>query len=540
MRTVRGVLGHRAFPVCASAFGFVLALPALWVGLVVDDHVHRLVLQEAWDFSATALSPSDLFAFLDGDASRTQRLRDLGVIPWWSIDGLRIAFWRPISSLSHSLDYWLWPDSPALMHLHSLIWFGALALLVGLLYRRLHVVPWVAGLAALLYAVDDARAIPVGWVANRNALLATCFGVACLIAHDRWRREGWRPGAVVGPGALGCGLLAGEMAVGSLPYLLAHALFLDEGHRKQRLLGLVPYVVMTGIWMAAYRAMGYGTWGSGYYIDPGTEPLWFAGAVMERFPILLLDQWALPPSGIAVFLSPDGLRALWIAGIVGTVVLAAIVLLLLRGSRLAGFWGSGMILSLVPACATVPNGRLLMFAGIGGMGLVAQVIAGDGEGTEARDNGRRRGILSRGLAGLFVVIHLVLAPVLLPFSVWNNAGSRPFVDVPADSAPMDASVVDDEVVIVNPPFPFFAHYLQTVRALKGGPIPGHVRVLAPGTRAVDVLRADERTLVITPERGFLSAPFDGLFRGDRYPVAPGDRVQLSGLTAEVLEATPSG
>ena len=40
--------------------------------------------------------------------------------------GLRVAFFRPLSSLSHRLDLALWPASPQLMYLHSLAWFGAL------------------------------------------------------------------------------------------------------------------------------------------------------------------------------------------------------------------------------------------------------------------------------------------------------------------------------------------------------------------------------------------------------------------------------
>ena len=540
MQTIRGWLGHRAFPACAAVIGILLALPALWVGWSVDDHIHRMVMLGIWDFSASALSSSDLFAFLDGDVARTQRLRDVGVIPWWSIDGLRLAFWRPIASLSHRLDYLLWPDSPALMHLHSLGWFAALTLLVGLLFRRMHVLPWAAGLATLLYAVDDARGMPVGWLANRNALLAACFGVLCLLAHDRWRREDWRAGAALGPAALLLGLLSGEMAVGALPYLLAYALFVEGGQVKRRVWGLAPYAVVTGIWWAVYRAMGYGTWGSGHYLDPGTEPLLFAEAVVERLPILLLDQWALPPSGISVFLSAEGVRVLWIAGVAVAIALAMVALPLLHRSRLARFWAFGMVLSLVPVCATAPNSRLLLFAGIGGMGLLAQIVAGDAEGGRTRVAGRGRRILSRCLVVLFVGIHLVLAPVLLPVTVWNTAGSAPFVDRPSESAPMDASVVDDDVVIVNPPFPFFAHYLQIVRALRGEPIPAHVRVLAPGTCAIDVLRIDDRTLEIRPEKGFLSAPFDALFRGRRNPMVPGETINLSGMTVEILEIGTDG
>ena len=77
---------------------------------------------------------------------------------------------------THWLDYQLWPDAPWMMHAQSLVWLAGTVLIAGLLYRRIEAVPWVAGLAVLLYAVDDARAAPASWIANRNALVASVFG----------------------------------------------------------------------------------------------------------------------------------------------------------------------------------------------------------------------------------------------------------------------------------------------------------------------------------------------------------------------------
>ena len=63
---------------------------------------------------------------------------------------------------------------------------------VALLYRRILGPTWVAGLAALLYAIDEAHAAPAAYIANRNALIATCFGVLCLLCFARARQERWR------------------------------------------------------------------------------------------------------------------------------------------------------------------------------------------------------------------------------------------------------------------------------------------------------------------------------------------------------------
>jgi hypothetical protein len=43
----------------------------------------------------------------------------------------------------------------------------------------------------------------------------------------------------------------------------------------------------------------------------------------------------------------------------------------------ARFWATGSLLALVPVCGMgIPSGRLLMFIGLGGMGLIAQFAGG--------------------------------------------------------------------------------------------------------------------------------------------------------------------
>jgi hypothetical protein len=91
---------------------------------------------------------------------------------------------------THQLDYWLWPDSPHLMHAHSLVWLAALVAAVAWLYRQILGPTWVAGAAALLFAVDDAHGACVGFLANRNVLVAGFFGVLALAANAITRFSG--------------------------------------------------------------------------------------------------------------------------------------------------------------------------------------------------------------------------------------------------------------------------------------------------------------------------------------------------------------
>jgi len=77
------------------------------------------------------------------------------------------------------------------MHLQSLLWFAGAVVAAAVFYRRLLLPVWVAGLAALLFAIDDAHGMPAVWLANRNASIGVFFGLVALIAHDGWRRDGW-------------------------------------------------------------------------------------------------------------------------------------------------------------------------------------------------------------------------------------------------------------------------------------------------------------------------------------------------------------
>ena len=103
-----------------------------------------------------------MFRFFHGDPGRTGRLMDLGLYPWWTYPGLKAEFLQALTVLTHRLDYALWPDSPVLMHAHSLLWLGAAVAATAAFYRRMLGATWVAGVAALLFAVDDARGRPSG------------------------------------------------------------------------------------------------------------------------------------------------------------------------------------------------------------------------------------------------------------------------------------------------------------------------------------------------------------------------------------------
>jgi hypothetical protein len=254
-------------PPLLAALAALLALPALWTGLQLDDYAQRAALRDRTGAAGLAPATLDLFVFLDGDAARTRALIAHGDMPWWTLPTARVAFWRPLSALTHWLDHQLWPELPTMMHAHSLFWLAGVVAASAVLYRRLMGNTPVAGLAAALYALDAAHGFGAAWLANRNGLCAALFGALALLAHHRWRQGGGRGAMWRSCLWLACGLLSAEAAVATLAYLAAYALCLESGPRRARLLSLAPALLIVGAWRVLHRALGYGSWGTAY-VDP--------------------------------------------------------------------------------------------------------------------------------------------------------------------------------------------------------------------------------------------------------------------------------
>ncbi len=374
---IRSFLSSPYIVLWAVLVGVVLVLPSLKAGLVMDDYHHKILMTGGDQRARLLDSPLDMFRFFGGNVEQLAESVDYGLVPWWTYvsDDLMAAFWRPLASATHWLDYVLWPKSPALMHVHSILWYALLVLVTGLTYRRFMGASWVAGLAILLFAIDDAHGMPAGFLCNRNALMATVFGILAILGHDRWRKEKDKYGLFIAPVLLAASLLCAEFGISTCAYLAAYALFIDEGKWKRRAMSLVPYVAVVIVWRLVWTYLGYGVSGIGGYIDPVREPLRYMSASADRVVFLLLAQWAAPPSDLAMIMTPNIFNKFWWAGFAFIVALLLLLTGLLRRDKVARFWFAGMVLSLLPICATWPQDRLLLFTGIGAMGLIAQFVA---------------------------------------------------------------------------------------------------------------------------------------------------------------------
>jgi hypothetical protein len=505
----------------------------------MDDYHHKLLMIDSP--KKLLNSPIDMFTFFDGDPERTTEIMNQGFFPWWTYKGIKGAFWRPLASITHWLDYILWPDIPLLMHVQSVLWYAILAAAVEFLYRRFISIAWVAGLAALLYAIDDAHGTPVGFLANRNAVMATLFGVLTLIIHDKWRRENLCIGLFVGPVLLAASLLSAEAGIATCAYLFAYAVFFDRGTLRRRFAAMIPYVAVVVIWRIIWTYLGYGVEHMGAYIDPLGEPLSYIGAVKNRAPFLLLGQWALPPSDITMVISPKYTIWIWRSGLVFLLLFIIALIPLLWRKRSTRFWATGMILSVLPICATFPSDRLLTFVGIGAMGLVAQFINFVFNKTEERPRLIFWRIPALVLACIFILTHLIIAPLALPVRAAHPMMPKKFVDKLMITEVLDESVKNQDLIIVNPPIAFLMFQSPMMWECNNQPLPRHLRILASSLfQPVEIYRPDANTLVIRPAYGFYAYVLDALFRNKKNPFSVGDRVELTGLTIEIREITNDG
>jgi hypothetical protein len=526
---LKRLLASPRFPWMAAALAVLLFLPVLDVGLVMDDYLHRVTYE-----GGLQLAPRpnwDLFRFVGPDRAEFAVNREFGAVPWWAPQDYKLAFFRPLAGIWAWFDYHYFPDHPAVMHAENILLFAGMALVAGFLYRRIMAPApaWAAGLAALLFAWDDAHGFVVVWIANRNAILAGLFGLLALWLHDRARRDGVRAASVLAPLALALGLLSGEAAVATLGYLAAYALFLDDKPSRERLKSLASYAVVTAMWAVVYKVRGYGAARSGFYIDPGSEPLAFVLAVVKRLPILLLAQFGLPPSD----LWPQTGDTPVVPLLAVTAILVGLGLLfarVLRGDRTCQFFATGMLLSLVPVCATWPNDRLLLFSSFGAFGLIATFLS---RAFTVEAPGPRKS--ARAVAWALMLIHLVLAPLLLPLRA-RTVGqlTHNYIENGARTFP---EKVGSTLIVINAPDPLVAGLAGASRYYSDhSAISGRLRQLATVSDGeVTAERIDAHTLSLSAPTGFFHDQFSQIFRSPSIPFHAGDVVNEKGMRVEIME-----
>ncbi|HVK99763.1 MAG TPA: hypothetical protein VM553_08125 [Dongiaceae bacterium] len=521
------------------ALTFLLSLPALWAGMMGDDYMHYAVLNAK---NLPIGKPDDLslfglFSFINGDPERNRQAMDLGVLPWWTYGGMKYAFWRPVSEAFHWLDHQLWPRMPGLMHLHSILWYLALCVLLTRLYRKTLGAGIVALLALALYALDSTHGFTISWIANRNALISTLFGLLSLWFYLRWREEDRLGFVALSLLCLLTSLLSAELGISSYGYLGAYALTLDKKGKLKGCLATLPHLTVIIIWWLIYKQAGFGaTNADAYYIDPAAQPLGFLSVVAERLPVLLASQWGIIPAEIYGFVLEHDVRF-----VVGCVIFLLLVgvpaVMACRQVVAVRFWLLGMLFSLLPAATALPHDRVLLFAGAGAAPVLAHLLR-----ATLPKGAKIAGLpiaYTRPVAFLLVFVHLILSPLLYPLMIYSTklwAGLIP--QEPSRFADLEP-VEHKRLVIFGAPLPS-ALAIAPFRFYREESIPERIWVISTLRGPYDLIATADNQLQIDLPTGFIQEAESKVRDLSRYPFHEGDQVDLSGMTITVSRLNDDG
>jgi hypothetical protein len=533
-RALLAFLKWRFMPLSAAGISLLLCSPTLSAGLIADDYIQQLILRGAEALPAYKQHWSALFAFATPD-NRAALMAE-GVLPWWTDPELRFAFFRPVSALTHVLDVQLWPNTPWLMHLHSLGWSLLTLLAVYALYRRVFTEQLLlARLGLLFYALEPTRAVAVGWLANRNTLVSLTFSIAAVCVHlDDLERPHWLR-RIASPLLLALSVLAGEGGVSGLAFLIAAALAIDPRGIQRGLLSVSPHLAAAGCMVVLGGALGYGVSGSDGYLDPRRDLIGYVCAFPARALALLTASLSGPAAdATAIYdLVWPGLATVMKLVSLGLVALLAFALTpLFSQSRAARFFGLALCLALPPACVAFAADRLLTWISVAAVGLLAEcaLLALQPTATQARP-------LQLAAAAIFGA-RVLIAPLLL----FGQAANLPHLgDLLARAnnvIPTNVAVAQQIAVFVNAPEEPLVSFVLPQRAAMGVPRPKALRRWAAGFSNVAITRVGAERVEVVQDGGFLRQHTERMLRSPRTrPFAAGERVSLPDMQVEIMEVT---
>ncbi len=518
----------------AALIGMLLVSPTINMGLMGDDYLHWSLLTGL----TTSHQPGSLyglFTFANGNPQTNQAMMDSGQLIWWACENLRISFWRPLAEMSQHLDYLLWPDSPALMHIHNLLLYGLMIALIGKLYLELDPDRQQAGLAAMLFAGNMLHAFAVAWLASRNQMLCGVLMALTVLAYHRWRQGRSSLYGLMAAACLALGLLSAEAAVQTMGYLLAYALFMEPRRPlMSRLMPLLPFALMVLAWKAVHGHLGYGSFGSPGYVDPSANLGRFAELLILRLPTLMAAQWLGISSMLFEQLDKPN-QYLHAASSTALLSILAYVIHKLGAFRsaLGKFYVSASVISLIPACAGYTFDRLTVNSDIGASGMLAMI---------ALLAWRQRTQLIGGVKGFtkwaaYIVsfIHLIIFPVgKLASSVMMKPLNQAGEELASLALPDASRERPEDFILINAPSGESVYYYPLTRQYHGRANPRTMRALGPNNQAMSLTRVSEQSLLLVVPTGYR-----GSIARDvrRQPFKVGDTMRMGDIHVTVQEIT---
>jgi hypothetical protein len=526
----------RLLVIVVIAVGVALRLPAMSVGLGMDDFAQRAMIAGTYPVPRPWW---DLFAFTHGGATELRALQDAGSMPWWTHPHLRIAPLRPLASLSVWLDVRVLGDDPLAAHVHSLVWL--VAMFAAAAWTLHHALPFRVALVALvLLCLDESHAYPTAWLANRSALMAGAASFLAVGAHLRWRRDGTRYGRWLSPLATLVALACGEYGLGAVAYIVAYEAWGRSGRRIDRVRALAPVALVVVAWAVVYGLAHAGAYGSSIYIDPLREPVAALRAAATRIPALLGGLVLALPTGRWAVDATTARLQLWlgVATIVGLVAWAV----RWRPTSIdhPRWWVLGAFGATLPALGGFPSARLVVLGALGIAVVLAHVLVRAFDEVRAQ-HGPARWAWATVLLGV-AFAHGIVAP-------WWGQQEQSALGVQhrgAEAMVATLPLANDEgeglrVVVLCASDPMTLLYPPSMREHAGHPRPAAWWVLSMTPGHHELRRVSDRAFELRPlRRAMLRGVFEQLFHRPPPVFAAGTRIELSGLMTQVLETDAEG
>ena len=101
----------------------------------------------------------------------------------WAFSFTDIAYWHPLTWLSHMLDCQIYGLIPSMHHRTSLIFHIVNSILLFFVLQKMTGALWKSAFVAALFALHPINVESVAWVAERKNLLSTFFWMLTMLAY---------------------------------------------------------------------------------------------------------------------------------------------------------------------------------------------------------------------------------------------------------------------------------------------------------------------------------------------------------------------
>jgi len=358
-------------------------------GFMFDDYAQ----QEMLKLIKNNKREMNMFNFITSP-EEVRYYTQMTAIPWWTSPKWSIKYFRPVATFSHLIDYSLWRSNPLPYHIHNVIWYSILVVLLYVFYRSFCNHGAMAFCGALVFALEPCHYMTVRWLASRNDIICATFLVLSFICYIRFCRNRRSFYSMLFILSYLIALLTKELA-----FLFPVFIFAYDWIKYRRFKEMARYhwkvylslVMINSIYFVFYLAYDYGSYWYGEKLIRD-YPLDFLRATI-LYLISLFYGWVIAAAG------PDYISRYWFVIVLQLLVVFYIIYLFWKKREqypeisLFMLW----IFLLLPFIVVPPiNDRLLLIPSIGYAYLAALAIFKLGK---------------RGLALFFLFIGLIFPPI---------------------------------------------------------------------------------------------------------------------------------